>query len=53
MFAQEEMAKPEQGKEAVLVKDQDADVAGGAQSPLKSDESDDEVFNWSQYKSDY
>ena len=48
------MAKPEQGKEAALVKDQDADVAaGGAQSPLKSDESDDEVFNWSQYKSDY
>ncbi|XP_059453368.1 uncharacterized protein LOC132183915 isoform X2 [Corylus avellana] len=49
--AKEEMAKPEQDKKAVLVKDQDADV--GAQSPVKSDESDDEVFNWSQYKSDY
>ncbi|XP_059433730.1 uncharacterized protein LOC132166893 isoform X2 [Corylus avellana] len=52
--AKEEMAKPEQDKEAVLVKDKDADVAAeGAQSPVKSDESDDEVFNWSQYKSDY
>jgi hypothetical protein len=51
MCAQEEVAKPEQDEEAV--KDQDVDLAGGAQSPVKADASDDEVFNWSQYKSDY
>ncbi|XP_062176701.1 uncharacterized protein LOC133881710 isoform X4 [Alnus glutinosa] len=49
--AKEEVAKPEQDEEAV--KDQDVDFAGGAQSPVKADASDDEVFNWSQYKSDY
>jgi hypothetical protein len=40
MCAQEEVAKPEHDEEAVLVKDQDADVAGGAQSPVKADESE-------------
>lgn len=52
MCVQEEVAKPEQDEEAV-VKDQDVDFAGGAQSPVKADASDDEVYNWSQYKSDY
>ncbi len=48
MCAQEEVAKQDQDEE-VIVKDQETDFAE-VHSPQKSDASDDDLFNWSQYK---
>jgi hypothetical protein len=48
---QEEVEKPEQDEE-VVVKDQEEDLAE-VHSPLKSDASDDGLFDWSQYKINY
>uniref|UniRef100_A0A2N9J4E0 Uncharacterized protein n=1 Tax=Fagus sylvatica TaxID=28930 RepID=A0A2N9J4E0_FAGSY len=47
----EEVEKPEQDEE-VVVKDQEEDLAE-VHSPLKSDASDDGLFDWSQYKINY
>ncbi|XP_041015921.1 transcription factor TFIIIB component B'' isoform X2 [Juglans microcarpa x Juglans regia] len=49
--AKEEVAKPEQDGE-VVVEDQEADL-GEVHSPAKSDAGDDNLYDWSQYKSDY
>ncbi|KAG6692570.1 hypothetical protein I3842_10G121000 [Carya illinoinensis] len=49
--AKEEVAKPEQDGE-VVVEDHEADL-GEVHSPAKSDVGDDNLYDWSQYKSDY
>lgn len=45
------MAKPEQDGE-VVVEDEEGDL-GEVHSPAKSDAGDDNLYDWSQYKSDY
>ncbi|KAB1212652.1 Transcription factor TFIIIB component B'' [Morella rubra] len=48
----EEVAKPEQDQE-VVVKDQEEVDFVDVHSPVKSDASEGDVYDWSQYKSDY